>query len=258
MNFSLLYYYITSGVHMSDIFNKMIHKWTKNPVKEQRYDPIYPMPNTGDIFNKMIHKEHIGWTITIDGIEVHIEGPWRQFPLSAVIVGRFQPFTQGHVKLIKMIKQNKVFIPVIAIVKRTRSNLCGRNPFLSDYMKDFIYRVTDNVPVIEVHNANIIEIAHELHRNETHLGQIVCGDDRVQSYTKMIQNYGHKSPHIDNECSVYYMKRDDISGTFVRQMIRDNQAIAFRGLMPKRATPDDFDEMRKIILERDSIKNDSD
>jgi cytidyltransferase-like protein len=153
-----------------------------------------------------------------------------------IIVGRFQPFTLGHVKVFEQIhKQNKY--PVIVFLVRGAKPNPEKNPINVDLqMRMFAamqrqYKFLESIEVVNM--AAIDKIFNQL-RPAYEPVLWGAGTDRLKAYDNQIQRYKEELNSLP-EFQMYEIKRgdDDISATKVRDAIKIDDFKTFSKMTPK-------------------------
>ena len=168
-----------------------------------------------------------------------------------IIMGRFQPFTKGHLSIIEK-AYNKYKLPfVVAIVKGAKSSQDKkRNPFEFDMQKKLIEASMKSISnqVVLIKSAFLGEIVDAVRPKYEPVG-LVAGSDRVSSYQKQIDKYGEK---MNLNLSLIPIQRKEgssiagISATKVRNSIIENDIETFKKMMPT-GTYKYFEQLRKIM-----------
>lgn len=210
-----------------------------------------------------------------------------------ITIGRFQPFTKGHLNMIKEGSNvNGKFVPCIIyqikskdipdnlkgwkvgsrVVKKTEiENILKyvketENVNLSEHEKDILKRPFSNelvrkeLEIVKQNNKNLIfDIVYVTnmfealihfnnfireHQDEYEPNYLLCGDDRVDSYEKTINQYdeietefrsGNKTKNLLKGTLKTFIgngRTDGVSGTDVRNAIINNDKAKFSQLMP--------------------------
>jgi len=153
-----------------------------------------------------------------------------------IFVGRFQPFTLGHIKVLKKLHKANGLDVVILIVRGQKHDFQKR-PFSEKIQMQLFKAIKSEYKFIEdaiiIHNAAPDTIFNALRpKYEPVLWGV--GTDRVDSYSKMINKYKSELNSIE-DFNTYEIKRDDnnISATKVRQAIIDDDEESFKSNTPK-------------------------
>lgn len=175
-----------------------------------------------------------------------------------IIVGRFQPFTLGHVKVFEQIhKQNKY--PVIVFLVRGAKPNPEKNPINVDLqMRMFAsmqkqYRFLESIEVVNM--AAIDKIFNQL-RPAYEPVLWGAGTDRIKAYDNQIQRYKEELNSLP-EFQMYEIKRgdEDISATKVRDAIKIDDFKTFSRMTPK--SMHKFYEELKLELGVAEVANES-
>lgn len=177
-----------------------------------------------------------------------------------IMIGRFQPFTNGHMKCVNE-AWNKFHIPtIIAMIETKKEKLDEKHPFSSELLVplyDSIFKKNPRIEkIILVKSANIVEIGEKLFNDGYEIKSWTCGTDRLAAYTKMATNY-HDRAHLADDFEMLEIKRsdEDISATKARQALIDDDKKEFAALTPlltikERTKSGDsvYDVLRKQLL----------
>lgn len=205
-------------------------------------------------------------------------------------IGRFQPFTLGHLNMLKEGNINNNAPCIIyqirtkdipetlngwkvgsRTVKKSEINNILKyikdpdNVVLSEHEKDIIKRPFSNelinkeLDIIKSNNKNLIyDVVYVSnmfealimfndfiieHSNEFEPGNLICGDDRYETYSKTVDKYDELDSilynkkvrnFLKNKLNVLHLNRNQngISGTKVRESIIKNDKSTFISLMP--------------------------
>jgi cytidyltransferase-like protein len=147
-----------------------------------------------------------------------------------IILGRFQPPTQAHFKLIERAgnSNNEVYIFVAGNIKSKNNPL----PFdvRSKIIKKFNWK--NNIIVTSVKHGFIPDLIKEYiqsdHYNDVKF-RVYCGDDRHIDYDRQM-----KTRFTDIQYSIISIKRsvNNISSTTCRQFLREDNYHGFRSMYP--------------------------
>ena len=154
-----------------------------------------------------------------------------------IMIGRFQPFTNGHMKCIDQ-AWKELKIPTIIVMMNTKEEKVDeKHPFPSSMLLPIFDKVFDKNPRIEkvilARSANIVEIGEKLYEEGYEIRSWTCGTDRIESYKKMSDKY-HDQAHLANDFEMIEIKRsdEDISATKARQALKDDDKKTFASLTP--------------------------
>lgn len=153
-----------------------------------------------------------------------------------VMVGRFQPLTNGHLKCIEE-AWNMLGVPtVICMINTKDEKVDERKPFPSSLLKPMYeeFAKTEHIVSIElVTSADIVKIGTMLKEKGIEVCSWTCGTDRYDSYSKMAEKY-HDQAYLSEDFKMIEVHRsdDDISATVVRDSIYKNSLETFLKMTP--------------------------
>ena len=141
-----------------------------------------------------------------------------------IIIGRFQPFTKGHMKCV-LEAWNKLKVPTVVVMIDTPDDKVDeKHPFLSSLTLPLYNTLFEDYKEIEgvilSKNANIVTIGEQLYNMGYEICCWTCGTDRYDSYEKMAFKYKDKA-HLSDDFQLLEIKRsdEDISATKVRECL---------------------------------------
>lgn len=155
-----------------------------------------------------------------------------------VLIGRFQPFHSGHLKMAKKLKE-KNKLPSFVVVVYPGHDKSGKSPFNERVIKQYMEAVIrdnpdDLVDYIIVDRGLVGSIINKLVGMglEPHL--IAAGDDRKDYYEKQIE-YIKRSDLIDNLPKDFGLEVTPrfTSATEVRDKLKNDDFAALKKLLPK-------------------------
>ena len=157
----------------------------------------------------------------------------------SVFLGRMQPFHNGHLQALKMMK----YQPMILLVKgKGTSEDKKKNPFSEDYQQKLIKKAFPEALIRVVNNANLKPILYHLQKTgEYKVGEIVAGDDRISSYERQISK--------DNPDVVFTESPRVTSATKVREAIKNDDYETFKKLVPS-SLHSEWKKMKDTIFEK--------
>ncbi len=172
----------------------------------------------------------------------------KQNPDINIMVGRFQPFTSGHLKCVEQIQKHNGFPTYIGLVSTKKND--ERHPFPDDVIIDEINSIKTNAiaGIDIVPNGYYPAFVQKLQEQGYVVHGIVCGTDRWADYERMRVGANKKEQILIDDFIVYEVKRsdEDISATKVRETIKTNDLEAYKRLMPK-GTERIFNKLHEII-----------
>ena len=153
-----------------------------------------------------------------------------------LLVGRFQPFHNGHLKMAKFLKE-KNGLPSIVAVVNPGHNKSGKSPFNEDLIGKYMEAVVKDSPnLIEGYFTTkkgllgvIYGIAKEMGYKVNLIG---AGDDRVNDYKKQSEYLKKAGGDFPKEIEVVETPRTT-TGTEIRNSIENEDFLAFKKLVPQ-------------------------
>jgi FAD synthase len=151
-----------------------------------------------------------------------------------ITIGRWQPVHIGHDAIIKIVCEQAKKVngkPLVFIVDGLQTSKDkNNNPLTGDERKYILKQIYPDVRFEVITTASdILDILYILDLN---LNTIVAGSDRIENYGKMVKD-------DFNNVHLYSLFRDEksssiegVSGTKVRQLIKENNFEEFRKLFP--------------------------
>lgn len=160
-----------------------------------------------------------------------------------VTVGRFQPFTEGHMKMVEAGYKENNLPCVILQIPNTKND--AKHPFTDALIREEIKFIMDeqknanHVSIaghFYVKNADIAKIAQTCHENGFEPVMWLCGSDRYPQYSKQADTEKYKVANdMLMEFKAFEVKRtdDDTSATKVRQAIKHDDFTTYMRMMPQ-------------------------
>lgn len=152
-----------------------------------------------------------------------------------IIIGRFQPFTLGHLKCAQEAQKRLGVKSVLLVINTVKQD--ARHPFLTKQIEKILDKMCKEEPALTgyvlVKNADIVKNVEILREAGYEPVSWTCGTDRYAQYEAMVKKYG-KDINLDDNFEVIEVKRgdEDISATAVRQALRNNDENTYIGLVP--------------------------
>ena len=149
-----------------------------------------------------------------------------------IVIGRYQPFTIGHLGMAKELeKENE--LPSVYVYVRSKS---GKNKKFSDklttnFMEDVVQQEELVKDAFPMESAFIPVIIKEAQRRGYHPVLIGAGSDRANSYKSMVKRMTDVTTHPD--FSIQELKGRLTSATEVRKVISNDDEKKFKKLTPK-------------------------
>ena len=154
-----------------------------------------------------------------------------------IVLGRFQPFTLGHLACVKQAYFETGLDTVLCIIETPENKVDERHPFATKDiipMIDPLFGEDNLLDYVLVKNADIVKIAEALHSKGYELASWACGTDRYAAYSRQCKGYWEKAG-LPEEPKCIEVKRgdDDVSATKVRQAIKDGDFNTYKKLVPQ-------------------------
>lgn len=152
-----------------------------------------------------------------------------------IIIGRFQPFTLGHLKCAQEAQRRLGVKSVLLVINTVKQD--ARHPFLTKQIEKILDKMCKEEPTLTgyvlVKNADIVKNVEILREAGYEPVSWTCGTDRYAQYETMVKKYG-KDINLDDNFEVIEVKRgdEDISATAVRQALRNNDEDTYISLVP--------------------------
>lgn len=175
-----------------------------------------------------------------------------------IIIGRFQPFTNGHMKCVDWAYEKKRLNTVICIIDTPSNKIDKKHPFSTDLLMRYyknLSTLNDHIEnIVVVKSADIIKISDELNKYGYTIGSWTCGSDRYDDYLRISTNY-HDRANLSEDFELLEVPRmdEDVSATQVRDALLKNDKKKFFKLTPysklvgRILFKDIFDDLRKQI-----------
>tara|TARA_R110001599_G_scaffold236609_3_gene435946 strand:+ start:13124 stop:16030 length:2907 start_codon:yes stop_codon:yes gene_type:complete len=169
-----------------------------------------------------------------------------------MIVGRFQPFTEGHAKVFKQLhKQNG--LPVVVFTVRGKKPNLEKTPFDEEIQHAMFAKMQKDYPFLEamyIAPSAGIDTLYSMLRPAYEPILWGFGTDRKKAYGNMITKPEYREQlGVDPNFSGYEIKRadEDISASKVREAIKLDDKATFHKMTPK--SIHDMYEILQTILE---------
>ena len=166
-----------------------------------------------------------------------------------IMVGRFQPFTNGHIKVAEQIhKSNGLPVVILAV---NSGKVSEKTPFTTGLIEEAFTALQGEFSFLQdlffVKNASIVDIFNDL-RPEYEPVIWGCGEDRYDSYNYMVTKYRAEA-NLLSKFTIDKVERQDsdVSATQVRSAIEANNKEEFEELTPA-SIHFLWDEFRKEII----------
>ena len=154
-----------------------------------------------------------------------------------ITIGRFQPFTTGHMKCVERAWKELGIPTIVCMINVKDEKVDEKHPFPTSLILPLYNDAFKKEEKIEkfvlVSNADIVKIGEMLYKEGYEIASWSCGTDRIDSYTKMATKYAEQA-HLSDDFQMLEIKRsdEDISATKVRQALLDNDKKFFDKMTP--------------------------
>ena len=180
-----------------------------------------------------------------------------------LMIGRFQPFHNGHLKMAKKMKERNGFDSYVAVVYPGH-NRSGKSPFGEETISKYMDSVKEKNEVISdyyIHRTGYLgNILEKLEEDGYSVELLGCGEDRIADYKKQMEYLRNSSTTdlVNTDFEIYETPRSH-SATEVRKSIENSDFSAFKKMTPSGVTSL-YDllgsEIRKeSVSESDEFKN---
>lgn len=154
-----------------------------------------------------------------------------------VVIGRFQPFTNGHLKCVEQAYKELGIPTVICMINTKDEKVDEKHPFPSSLILPLYndaFKKDDRIAkVVLVTNADIVKMAEICRTEGYEICSWTCGTDRYDSYKDMAEKYKDMAG-LPDDFKVIEVKRsdEDISATKVRQALLADDKKTFDKMTP--------------------------
>jgi cytidyltransferase-like protein len=152
-----------------------------------------------------------------------------------LLVGRFQPFHNGHLKMIKKMEEENELPSIIAVV-HPGHNKSGKTPFSEDlvskYMETLVRDNSGKILGYFIVNRGLLGVIYGKAKELGYLVKaIAAGDDRVDDYNKQVEYLKKAGGDFPEGIKIIQTQRSG-SGTDVRDKIESEDFVAFKKMVP--------------------------
>ena len=153
-----------------------------------------------------------------------------------LLVGRFQPFHNGHLKMAKFLKE-KNDLPTIVAVVHPGHNKSGKSPFTEDLVAKYMEAIVkDNPSLIAGYfmtKRGLLGVIYGMAKGMGYKVNLIgSGDDRIEDYKKQSEYLKKAGGDFPKEIEVVETPRTT-SGTEIRNSIGEEDFLAFKKLVPQ-------------------------
>ena len=153
-----------------------------------------------------------------------------------LLVGRFQPFHNGHLKMAKFLKE-KNDLPTIVAVVHPGHNKSGKSPFTEDLVAKYMEAIVkDNPSLIAGYfmtKRGLLGVIYGMAKGMGYKVNLIgSGDDRIEDYKKQSEYLKKAGGDFPKEIEVVETPRTT-SGTEIINSIGEEDFLAFKKLVPQ-------------------------
>ena len=155
-----------------------------------------------------------------------------------VLIGRFQPFHNGHLQMAKFLKEKNGY-PSVVVAVYSGNPKDKKSPFSQDTLEKYLGAVKSGHPEeiadFTLMNRGLLAVALGKVIDMGYTPRIVgAGDDRIQDYKKQL-DYVRKIELGDKLPDDFKLEQTPrvTSATEVRNKIKEEDFSGFRNLVPK-------------------------
>jgi hypothetical protein len=154
-----------------------------------------------------------------------------------IMVGRFQPLTNGHLSCVET-AYKKLGIPtVLCMIGVDENKIDEKHPFPTTLLEPLYKEILGTNKMIEdiiiIKSADIVKISEILYDKGYVIRSWTCGTDRYIPYKKMADKYAEQAKlHKDMEVIEIHRNDDDVSATQARVALKTGDKTGFNKLVP--------------------------
>lgn len=149
-----------------------------------------------------------------------------------VIMGRFQPPTKGHMRIVRQAK--KIGNPIVMVVVRGAKTKFELSPFSLDVQKEMFNEILPvGSMIIDTPSGFIGDFVDELREMNLEPTVIVAGSDRKKTYETQINRY-EQTLNLNLKVKEVKRQEKDVSATKARIALKLGDEKEFQKLMPKK------------------------
>lgn len=170
--------------------------------------------------------------------EINEEGETDKKKLEPVnlLVGRFQPFHNGHIKMVNQLYKENDLPSIIAVV-HPGHNKSGKSPYneklISRYMEGIVKDNPGKISGYFVVNRGLLGPIYGKAKEHGFLPKAIgAGDDRMEDYNKQMEYLKKAGGDFPDDIKIIQTKRSS-SGSDVRKKIESEDYTGFKKLVPQ-------------------------
>ena len=168
-----------------------------------------------------------------------------------IALGRFQPFTKGHLKMLEDGYKKNGFPAVVFMIANRKFD--SKHPFKDETIAEEMKIVKKNYDFIAdiypADNADIVKIGQKLAEEGYQAHLWLCGDDREAQFKRQAENPKYREQgHFPDDFTTYTGtgRTEGVSGTAVRDSLKADDRDKFDSLVPKGVSRM-FDKMQEEV-----------
>jgi|688.fasta_scaffold09088_17 cytidyltransferase-like protein len=152
-----------------------------------------------------------------------------------LIIGRFQPFHNGHLKMVKKMMEKNNLPSIIAVV-HPGHNKSGKSPFnselVSKYMENVVKESAGKIQGFFMIDRGLLGVIYGKSKELGYLPKaIAAGDDRIEDYKKQSDYLKKAGGDFPDDMEIIQTSRSS-SGTEVREKLAEEDFLGFKKLVP--------------------------
>jgi hypothetical protein len=152
-----------------------------------------------------------------------------------VLIGRFQPFHNGHLKMAKLLKGGND-LPCIVAVVHPGHNSSGKSPFDEDLVKKYMEAVvrenSNELCGFFIVSRGLLGVIYgTAKKHGFNIKSIAAGEDRISDYKKQIDYLKKNGSDFPKDIEIIETPRST-SATEVREKIKNEDFSSFKKLVP--------------------------
>lgn len=153
-----------------------------------------------------------------------------------LLIGRFQPFHNGHLKMAKFLKEKNDLPSIIAVV-HPGHNKSGKSPFTEDLVAKYMEAIVKDSPTLISGyfstKRGLLGVIYGMAKEMGYKVNLIgAGDDRIEDYKKQADYLKKAGGDFPDEIDVVETPRSK-SGTEVRKAIEEENFLEFKKLVPQ-------------------------
>ncbi len=153
-----------------------------------------------------------------------------------LLVGRFQPFHNGHLKMVDQLHKENDLPSIIAVV-HPGHNKSGKSPYdeklISRYMEGIVKDNPGKIAGYFVVNRGLLGPIYGKAKEHGFIPKVIgAGDDRIEDYNKQSDYLKKAGGDFPEDIKIIQTKRSS-SGTDVRKKIESEDYVGFKKLVPQ-------------------------